>query len=552
MQGLLDRGADINKRNLQGRTPVSVAAQNGHIDVVRLFLDRGANLAAHRDHGSLLSVAAANGHAEVTRLVLNRQHGGTGNSKSHELGKALVLAAKTGSSATMQVLLDYGANPDRLLSTPGVDLQTALIEAAGLGNYEVVNLLLLTSVDVNAVDYRGTALSTAISNHHDAVARLLLKRAGGQVPAAIRHLRSLGQRKQIARLLKIVCQVQKDQREGRDPLLQETSISANMHTLRKHFILQHLLMTTNSSNSSTKFKELSETFPHHRDTWAVGIKTMRNLCRGNIPTNITDTIPFLCLSRAMVDAFKEAHYGDYLEDFNSDLPRWQMLFASDDKTADLEGYRDAIMSMWNVELDNIKPSEFDETILQRFNDLASTLATKADVLYEESSLKGMDTPDARHLESTPFMTPPFPQAEGPVSYTDENSLFSGQEDLSWLHNLPPPQQPWGVPGLTLAEQIKRDPTIIEPLATFLIAGTIFAITVVYLQGNLRKKMSLPSVSLIVKLVLAKLSKLSVSLQVAFPKVKTPAQRYHLLESELIKGRDSVFVQGWCGNNMCVI
>ena len=39
---LLDRGADVNVRDRGGRAPLHLACMNGHTDTVRLLLDRGA------------------------------------------------------------------------------------------------------------------------------------------------------------------------------------------------------------------------------------------------------------------------------------------------------------------------------------------------------------------------------------------------------------------------------------------------------------------------------------------------------------------------------
>lgn len=43
---LLDQGADINARDKGKRTPILVAAQNKHYDLVRFFAERGADIDA--------------------------------------------------------------------------------------------------------------------------------------------------------------------------------------------------------------------------------------------------------------------------------------------------------------------------------------------------------------------------------------------------------------------------------------------------------------------------------------------------------------------------
>ncbi|KAL0933744.1 rolling pebbles-like protein [Colletotrichum truncatum] len=542
-RALISRGADVNKKDQQDRAPIYLAAANGHKEVVLLLFEHGANLNTRGELGSLLNASSINGHHEILRVLLNRHYGLAKRAESsssqslfrderREMEEALVQAATSGSPATMQVLLDHGAKADRLLSTPGSKLLPALIGSAASGNYEVVNILLQTKVDVSGVDHRGTALSAAVSNGHDAIARLLLTHAGGQVLAAIRHLRACGKRIHIARLIKIVSQIQRDQRDGRDLSPRGMVCTTTIQSLWKRFLRQHSIMLTAASKSSTKFKELSSRLSDYRDGWTAGINAMRRLCRGEIPVSIHDTIPFLSLARAMVEALDGFHHSDYMVDFNSDLKRWQMLFTSEDKATELEAYRDAVWSMWGVQVtfDSTENLDTDDTVLQRFHDLAATLATKADAFLGGGPLSNADVimnEPARLFEATPY--------HGETTeHSDDRYQHREKDRIPKLQQPTPPEQPGEPPSRTLAEEIKKDPTILEPLATLLIAGAIFAIIIIFIQ------------------VMAKLAQLSVSLRVAFPSVKTLTQRYHILESELVKGNSLVHIEGIQGSTYCII
>jgi len=69
VQLLLANGAYIEAtRSDDGSTPLDTAAFNGHTDVVRLLLEKGANIEATTP----LHTAAYNGHIGVVRLLLEK------------------------------------------------------------------------------------------------------------------------------------------------------------------------------------------------------------------------------------------------------------------------------------------------------------------------------------------------------------------------------------------------------------------------------------------------------------------------------------------------
>lgn len=72
---LLAYKADANARSLRGWTPLHFAAANGHRDVVALLLAKNADVNARTDRGETpLCLALQARYAEVAELL--RQHGG--------------------------------------------------------------------------------------------------------------------------------------------------------------------------------------------------------------------------------------------------------------------------------------------------------------------------------------------------------------------------------------------------------------------------------------------------------------------------------------------
>ncbi|MEL0167446.1 MAG: ankyrin repeat domain-containing protein [Pseudomonadaceae bacterium] len=89
---LLQRGFDVNARNQWGRTALMTAAQHGEVESVRRLLAAGADLYAE------------------TRVAANAGVGGP-DRKEAATGRqtALLLAASSGSEATIRALMDAGA-----------------------------------------------------------------------------------------------------------------------------------------------------------------------------------------------------------------------------------------------------------------------------------------------------------------------------------------------------------------------------------------------------------------------------------------------------------
>lgn len=66
-----DKGADVNAKGADdGLTPLMLAAQNGHAEVVKALLARDADVSAKsNDNGTALSRAEQGSHAEVVKLL---------------------------------------------------------------------------------------------------------------------------------------------------------------------------------------------------------------------------------------------------------------------------------------------------------------------------------------------------------------------------------------------------------------------------------------------------------------------------------------------------
>ena len=66
---LLEQEADIDKATNSGRTPLWIASQNGHGEVVRMLLEQGADIHLSWQGQTPLQTARQKNHAEITRLL---------------------------------------------------------------------------------------------------------------------------------------------------------------------------------------------------------------------------------------------------------------------------------------------------------------------------------------------------------------------------------------------------------------------------------------------------------------------------------------------------
>ena len=158
-----------------------VAAKRGHLEVVRLLLEAGAQTDAHaanRNGATALMIAAENGHLDVMQLLLKA--GADKDSATAGGATALMLAAQNGHSEVVRVLLEAGADKEAATTAEPAG-QTALFAASLNGHLEVVRLLLEAGADKDAATTDGqTALFAASLNHDPDVLRLLLEAGAGK------------------------------------------------------------------------------------------------------------------------------------------------------------------------------------------------------------------------------------------------------------------------------------------------------------------------------------------------------------------------------------
>jgi ankyrin repeat protein len=152
---LLSRGADIEARDAQGRSPLLLATRENAVDAARVLIGAGADVNAKDDIGdSPYLYAGAEGRLQILRMTLKA--GADLASVNRYGGTALIPAAHHGHVATVHELLKTAIDVDHVNDLGW----TALLEAIILGNggsahIEIVQLLIDAGADVDLADGDG-------------------------------------------------------------------------------------------------------------------------------------------------------------------------------------------------------------------------------------------------------------------------------------------------------------------------------------------------------------------------------------------------------------
>ncbi|XP_043922219.1 serine/threonine-protein phosphatase 6 regulatory ankyrin repeat subunit A-like [Protopterus annectens] len=162
----------INKQAKNGWSPLLVAAEQGHTEIIKLLLQNHARVDVFDEHDkAALHLAAENGHDQIADILLWHK---AFVSTKNKLGLTpLHLAAQNGYNQLVKLLVEtHMASIDAMSLTK----QTPLHLAALNGQLDVCNSLLKMKADANATDIHGqTPLHLAAENDHSEVVKLFLK-----------------------------------------------------------------------------------------------------------------------------------------------------------------------------------------------------------------------------------------------------------------------------------------------------------------------------------------------------------------------------------------
>jgi|GEM_PF-2163037 ankyrin repeat protein len=214
VRDLIDKGADVNGRDVRGNFPLYAAVVGDHADVVELLIKRGANvnqtkamdvLPVMERNTAPLDAASVVGDETVVEMLVNAGADVNAfaniNEETARLAQSLIgdgqpskfltpeflatlrallvergitpltQASKFDHAKVVTFLLEHGA--DLNFQRPGNN--TALIEAAAAGSRDIVELLISRKADLNRKGLDGgTALALALFNEQYESAKILM------------------------------------------------------------------------------------------------------------------------------------------------------------------------------------------------------------------------------------------------------------------------------------------------------------------------------------------------------------------------------------------
>ncbi|KAF7507147.1 hypothetical protein GJ744_010829 [Endocarpon pusillum] len=216
---LLDR-ADVNVSSNEGWTPMHLAARDGHLEVVKLLLDRADVNVSSNEGWTPMHLAAQNGHLEVIKLLLNQ--GADVKVSNNEGCTPLYWAAYNGNLEVIKLLLDRGADatvlndnehmslhsvaPEESFELPEIPLlsRSSSASQSRTADRGVISMNLLSSplqtseeplsstIDVNALDGPyGTIVHTAAYKGHLKMLQMLVERYNADIIVTDQFGRSL-------------------------------------------------------------------------------------------------------------------------------------------------------------------------------------------------------------------------------------------------------------------------------------------------------------------------------------------------------------------------
>jgi len=115
---LIEAGADVNKAGSYGCTPVYMASEGGHADVVKMLIEAGADLNKADDYGCTpVYKASERGDADVVKMLI--EAGADVNKADNDGCTPVYRASEGGHTDVVKMLIEAGADVNKAVNRYG-------------------------------------------------------------------------------------------------------------------------------------------------------------------------------------------------------------------------------------------------------------------------------------------------------------------------------------------------------------------------------------------------------------------------------------------------
>ncbi|XP_044764887.1 uncharacterized protein LOC123321390 [Coccinella septempunctata] len=144
----------IDAENFMGWTPLMMAIRNGHIEAVKLLLEKGADITKKNKLGmNCFNLSIANGNLELVDTVLRHMlKGGISRNRIQETLSPISLAIVFKKTHLLRMLISQGFNPNAMTSKTGL---TPLMFAAAVSANKIISVLEEKGANAKARNYMG-------------------------------------------------------------------------------------------------------------------------------------------------------------------------------------------------------------------------------------------------------------------------------------------------------------------------------------------------------------------------------------------------------------
>lgn len=181
LTALFQRGVDPNSTDISGNTLLTIAANEGHTELVRLLIANKAKLNARNLNGeTALQLAAYRGYEPIVHMLL-----AAGASTDTPGWPPLIYAIIAKQETIARALLTAGASPDAIASNG----QTALMFAIEQISPSLVSLLIEAGANPDISTPRGeTAYSLALKSQDNEIQKMVAQALEKRAEARQREL----------------------------------------------------------------------------------------------------------------------------------------------------------------------------------------------------------------------------------------------------------------------------------------------------------------------------------------------------------------------------